>query len=60
MKKILGDLGTMFLGVTAILIAALIISLGTDEGPQLMSVVGSLGLGIAGIVLRMLGDGGGG
>ena len=59
MKKILGDLGTMFLGVTAILIAALIISLGTDEGPQLLSVVGSLGLGIAGIVLRMLGDGGG-
>ena len=54
MKKIFGDLGTMCLGITAILIASVIISLGTDEGPQLVSVVGSLGLGVLGVVLRMV------
>ncbi len=54
MRKILGDLGTMCLGITAILIASVIISIGTDEGPQLVSIVGSLGLGVVGVILRML------
>ena len=57
MRKILGDLGTMCLGVTAVLIAAVIISIGTDEGIQLVSVIGSLIMGLAGIGLRIAGDG---
>ena len=54
MRKILGDLGTMFLGISAILIASVIISIGTYEGPKLVSIVGSIGLGVVGIILRML------
>ena len=54
MRKILGDLGTMCLGITAILIASVIISIGTYEGPKLVSIVGSIGLGVVGIILRML------
>ncbi len=59
MRKILGDLGTMCLGVTAILIAAVIISIGAGGGLQLVSVVGSVLMGLAGIGLRIVGDGGG-
>ena len=54
MRKIFGDLGTMCLGITAILIASVIISIGTYEGPKLVSIVGSIGLGVVGIILRML------
>ena len=54
MRKILGDLGTMCLGITAILIASVIIRIGTYEGPKLVSIVGSIGLGVVGIILRML------
>ena len=50
----MGDLGTMCLGITAILIASVIISIGTYEGPKLVSIVGSIGLGVVGIILRML------
>ena len=60
MRKILGDLGTMCLGVTAILIAAVIISIGTDEGPQLAPAIGFVVLGVTGVVLRIFGDGAGG
>ena len=42
MTKIYGDLGTMCLGIAAILIASVITSIGTDEGPQLVPIVGSL------------------
>ena len=56
MRKIFGDLGTMCLGITAILIASVIISIGTYEGPKLVSIVGSIGLGVVGIILRMLGS----
>ena len=56
MRKILGDLGTMCLGITAILVASVIISIGTDEGPQLVSIAGFLVLGIVGVILRMLGS----
>ena len=57
MRKILGDLGTMCLGVAAILIAAVIISLGADEGPQPAAVIGFVILLVVGVVLRILGDG---
>ncbi len=57
MSKILGDLGTMCLGVAAILIAAVIISFGTDEGPQLVAVIGFVILLVVGVVLRILGNG---
>ena len=57
MRKIFGDLGTMCLGVSAILIAAVIISFGAGEGPQLAPVAGAVVLMAAGIVLRVLGDG---
>ena len=53
----LGDLGTMCLGVAAILIAAVIISIGTDDGPQLVTEIGAVALTIMGVVLRDLGDG---
>ena len=57
MRKILGDLGTMCLGVAAILIAAVIISIGTAEGPHLVAIIGFMTLLIAGVVLRILGNG---
>ena len=57
MRKIVGDLGTMCLGISAILIAAVIISFGTTEGPQLAPVVGAAVLVATGIVLRVVGDG---
>ena len=57
MRKMLGDLGTMCLGVAAILIAAVIISIGTDDGPQLVTGIGAVALTIMGVVLRALGDG---
>ena len=57
MRKILGDLGTMCLGVAAILIAAVIISIGTDEGPHLVAIIGFMTLLVAGVVLRILGNG---
>lgn len=56
MRKMLGDLGTMCLGVAAILIAAVIISIGTDEGPQLVTATGALALTILGVVLRVSGN----
>lgn len=56
MKKIFGDLGTMCLGISAILIAAVIISFGTNEGPRLAPIVGSGILVATGIGLRVLGD----
>ena len=56
MRKIFGDLGTMCLGVAAILIAAVIISIGADEGPQPVAIIGFMTLLIAGVVLRILGD----
>ena len=60
MRRILGDLGTMCLGIAAILIASVIISLGADEGPQLVPIGGSLLLGVVGVILRLLsGDVGG-
>ena len=54
MRKILGDLGTMCLGITAILIASVIISIGAGAGPQLVSIAGLLVLGVSGVILRML------
>ena len=54
MRKILGDLGTMFLGISAILIASVIISLGTNEGPRLVPIGGALLLGVVGVILRLL------
>ena len=56
MKKIFGDLGTMCLGISAILIAAVIISFGTAEGPRLAPIVGSGTLVGTGIGLHVLGD----
>ena len=56
MKRIFSDLGTMCLGVTAILIAAVIISIGTDEGPQLAPVIGFVVVGATGITLRLIGS----
>ena len=56
MRKILGDLGTMCLGVAAILIAAVIISIGADEGPQPSAVFGFVILLVVGVVLRILGN----
>ena len=50
-------MGTMCLGVAAILIAAVIISIGTDDGPQLVTEIGAVALTIMGVVLRALGDG---
>ena len=47
----------MCLGVAAILIAAVIISIGTDEGPQLVAIIGFMTLLMAGVVLRILGNG---
>lgn len=57
MRKMLGDLGTMCLGVAAILIAAVIISIGTDAGPQLVAAIGAVVLTIMGVSLRVLGNG---
>ena len=50
----------MCLGVTAILIAAVIISIGTDKGPQLAPVIGFVVMGATGVILRMLGRDAGG
>ncbi len=47
----------MCLGVAAILIAAVIIRIGTDEGPQPVVIVGFVILLVVGVVLRVLGDG---
>lgn len=55
MRRIFSELGTMCLGVTAILIAAVIISIGTDEGPQLAPVIGFVVMGATGVILRILG-----
>ena len=55
MRRIFSDLGTMCLGVTAILIAGVIISIGTDEGPQLAPVIGFVVVGATGVTLRMIG-----
>ena len=55
MRRIFSDLGTMCLGVTAILIAGVVISIGTDEGPQWAPVIGFVVLGVTGVILRMLG-----
>ena len=60
MRRIFSDLGTMCLGVTAILIAAVIISIGTDEGPQLAPVIGFVVVGATGVTLRMIGNEAGG
>ena len=57
MRKMVGDLGTMCLGLAAILIAAVIISIGTDEGLQLVTAIGAVALTIMGVALRALGDG---
>ena len=57
MRRIFSDLGTMCLGVAAILIAAVVISIGTDEGPQLVAIIGFMTLLISGAVLRILGNG---
>jgi hypothetical protein len=54
MRGIFGDLGTMCLGISAILIAAVIISFGTDEGPRLAPVIGSAVLIVTGVALRVL------
>ena len=45
----------MCLGVTAILIAAVIVSIGTDEGPQAVVITGFVILLVVGVVLRVLG-----
>lgn len=50
----------MCLGISAILIANVTISLGTDEGPRLVCMGGSLRLGVVGVILRLLGDDAGG
>ncbi len=55
MRRIFSDLGTMCLGITAILIAAVIISIGTDAGPQLAPVIGFVVVGATGVTLRMIG-----
>lgn len=60
MRRIFSDLGTMCLGVTAILIAGVIISIGKDAGPQSAPVIGFVVLGVTGVILRMLGRDAGG
>ena len=60
MRRIFSDLGTMCLGVIAILIAGVIISIGTDEGLQLAPVIGFVILGVTGVVLRMMSNDAGG
>ena len=60
MRRIFGDLGTMCLGVSAILIAGVIFSIGTEEGPQLAPVIGCVVVGATGVILRMLGRDGDG
>ena len=60
MRTIFSDLGTMCLGVTAILISAVIISIGTDAGPQLAPVIGFVVVGATGATLRMIGAEAGG
>ncbi len=57
MRKMLGDMGTMCLGVAAILIAAVIISIGTDAGPQLVVAIGAVVLTMLGVVLHVLSNG---
>ena len=57
MKKMFGDLGTMCLGVAAILIAAVIISIGTDAGPQPVVALGAVVLTIMGVGMRVLSNG---
>ncbi len=57
MRRIFSDLGTMCLGVPAILIAAVIVSIGTDEGPHLVAIIGFMTLLISGVVHRILGNG---
>ena len=57
MRRIFGDLGTMCLGITAILIASVIISIGVSEGPQPEPIIGFVVLGVTGVVLRVLSAG---
>ena len=57
MRRIFGDLGTMCLGITAILIASVIISIGAFEGPQAEPIIGFVVLGVTGVVLRVLSAG---
>ena len=56
MRRIFGDLGTMCLGIAAILIASVIISFGTVEGPRLAPVIGSTVLIAVGVILRLLSE----
>ena len=55
-RNVIGELGTMFLGVTAILIASVIIAIGSGESVT-AQVVGLLFTGTLGVVLRILGKG---
>ena len=53
---VIGDLGTMFLGVAAILIAAVFIAIGSGEGFN-AEAIGALFCGTLGVILRILGKG---
>lgn len=52
--NMLSDLGTMFLGVAAILIAGFVIGIRTGEDIT-AQVIGSLVAGIVGVIFRTLG-----
>ncbi len=56
MRKIFSDLGTMCLGVTAILIAGVIISIGADAGPRFAPVIAFVVMGATGVALRLVGN----
>ena len=55
--NILSDLGAMFLGVVAILIAGSVIGIGTGEDIT-AQVMGALFAGIVGVIFRTLGRNG--
>ena len=55
--NILSDLGTMFLGVAAILIAGAVIGIGSGEDIT-AQVIGALFGGIVGVIFRTLGRNG--
>ncbi len=52
--NILSDLGTMLLGVTAILIAGSVIGIGSGDDIT-AQVIGALFAGIVGVIFRILG-----
>ena len=55
--NILSDLGTMLLGVAAILIAGAVIGIGSGEDIT-AQVIGALFSGVAGVIFRTLGRNG--